>query len=72
MLNFTAVSRIWLFAGSDVGGERSAVLYSLFGTCRLNDVEPEAWLRYALEHIQDCPVNRLSDLLPWKVDLISV
>lgn len=61
----------WLFAGSDVGGERAAVLYSLIGTCRLNGVEPEAWLRYVLSHIQDWPVNRLRDLLPWKVDLTS-
>jgi hypothetical protein len=61
----------WLFAGSDTGGERAAVLYSLIGTCRLNGVEPEAWLRYVLGHIQDWAVNRLRDLLPWKVDLTS-
>lgn len=30
----------WLFAGSDSGGEYAAVLYSLIGTCRLNNVEP--------------------------------
>ncbi|MCW0332766.1 IS66 family transposase [Pantoea ananatis] len=61
----------WLFAGSDRGGERAAVLYSLIGTCRLNGMDPEAWLRYVLSHIQDWPVNRLRDLLPWKADLIS-
>lgn len=33
--------------------------------------EPEAWLRYVLGHIQDWPVNRLRDLLPWKTDLTS-
>ncbi|ERM13533.1 transposase IS66 [Pantoea ananatis BRT175] len=60
----------WLFAGSDAGGERAAVLYSLIGTCRLNGVEPEAWLRYVIGHIQDWPVNRLRDLLPWKADLL--
>ncbi|KFD24882.1 transposase [Yokenella regensburgei ATCC 49455] len=43
------------------------VLYLLIGTCRLNGVEPEAWLRYVLGHIQDWPVNRLRDLLPWKI-----
>ncbi len=63
--------KYWLFAGSDAGGERAAVLYSLLGICRLNGVEPEAWLRYVLGHIQDWPVNRLRDLLPWKVDLTS-
>ncbi|EBO8101315.1 IS66 family insertion sequence element accessory protein TnpB [Salmonella enterica] len=61
----------WLFAGSDAGGERAAILYSLIVTCRLNGVEPEAWLRYVLGHIQDWPVNRLRDLLPWKADLTS-
>ncbi|MDA6844888.1 transposase, partial [Escherichia coli] len=61
----------WLFAGSDSGGEHAAVLYSLTGTCRLNNVEPEKWLRYVIEHIQDWPANRVRDLLPWKVDLTS-
>uniref|UniRef100_UPI001124DD1F transposase domain-containing protein n=1 Tax=Escherichia coli TaxID=562 RepID=UPI001124DD1F len=59
------------FAGSDSGGEHAAVLYSLIGTCRLNNVEPEKWLRYVIEHIQDWPANRVRDLLPWKVDLTS-
>jgi len=43
----------------------------MIGTCRLNDEEPEAWLRYVLGHIQDWPVNRLRGQLPWKVDLTS-
>ncbi|MCZ5583678.1 transposase domain-containing protein [Escherichia coli] len=42
-----------MFAGSDSGGEHAAVLYSLIGTCRLNNVEPEKWLRYVIEHIRD-------------------
>ncbi|MCI5353603.1 IS66 family transposase, partial [Escherichia coli] len=61
----------WLFVGSDSGGEHAAVLYSLIGTCRLNNVEPEKWLRYVIEHIQDRPANRVRDLLPWKVALTS-
>lgn len=52
-------------AGSDTGGKRAAVLYSLLGTRQLNGVVPVAWLRYIIGHIQDWPVNRL----PWKVDL---
>lgn len=62
----------WLFAGSDAGGECAALLYSLIGTCKLNGVEPEAWLRYVIGHIQDWPANRVRDLLPWKVDLTSL
>ncbi|ARF48390.1 IS66 family transposase [Pantoea stewartii] len=61
----------WLFAGSDTGGERAAILYSLIVTCRLNGVDPETWLRYVIGHIQDWPVNRVRDLLPWKVELPS-
>ncbi len=56
----------WLFAGSDKGGDRAAVLYSLIGTCRLYGVDPEAWRHFVLSHIQEWPVNRLRDLLPWK------
>lgn len=62
----------WLFAGSDEGGERAAILYSLIGTSRLNGLDPKAWLRYVISHIQDWPVNKVRDLLPWKVDLASV
>ncbi|EZE11320.1 malate transporter [Escherichia coli] len=40
------------------------MLYSLIGTCHLNNVEPEKWLRYVIEHIQDWPANRVRDLLP--------
>lgn len=57
----------WLFAGSDRGGQYAAILYSLIGTCRLNEVDPEAWLRYVLSHIQEWPINRIHDMLPWKV-----
>ncbi len=55
----------------EMTSDSAAVLYSLIGTCRLNNVEPEKWLRYVIEHIQDWPANRVRDLLPWKVDLSS-
>ena len=38
----------FLFFGSDHGGERGALLYSLIGTCKLNDVDPESYLRHVL------------------------
>lgn len=49
----------------DRGGQRAAVMYSLIGTCRLNDVDPQAWLADVLARIADHPVNRLHELLPW-------
>ncbi|HBA8423010.1 TPA: transposase domain-containing protein, partial [Escherichia coli] len=52
----------WLFAGSGSGGEHAAVLYSLIGTCRLNNVELEKWLCYGIEHIQDWSANLVRDL----------
>ncbi|OYY83966.1 MAG: IS66 family transposase [Rhizobiales bacterium 17-65-6] len=57
--------KAWLFAGSDRGAERAAVMYSLIGTARLNDVDPQAWLADVLARIADIPQNRLDELLPW-------
>jgi transposase len=59
----------FLFCGSDAGGERAAAIYSLIGTAKLNDLDPEAYLRYVLERIADYPINRVEELLPWRVDL---
>ena len=57
----------YLFAGSDAGGERAAAIYSLIGTAKLNDIDPEAYLRDVLTRIADHPVNRIDDLLPWNL-----
>jgi transposase len=57
----------WLFAGSDDGGERAAAIYSLLGTAKLNDLDPEGYLRYVLERIADHPINRIEELLTWNV-----
>ena len=57
--------RAWLFAGSDRGGERAAAVYTLIGTAKLNDVDPQAWLADILGRIADHPASRLAELLPW-------
>ncbi|WP_374197223.1 IS66 family transposase [Citrobacter sedlakii] len=54
-----------------VSGERRVLLYSLIGTCKLNGVEPENYLRYVLDVIAVWPVNRVSELLPWRLTLPS-
>jgi transposase/regulator of replication initiation timing len=55
----------WLFVGSDRGGVRAAMMFSLIATCRLNDVDPLAWLTDVLTRIADLPQTRLHELLPW-------
>jgi transposase len=55
----------WLFCGSDRGGQRAAVMYSLIVTARMNDIDPQAWLADMLARIADHPAQRLDDLLPW-------
>ena len=57
--------RNWLFAGSDAGGRRAALVYSLLETCKLNGVEPYAWLRAVLERIPTWPASRIDELLPF-------
>jgi transposase len=55
----------WLFAGSDRGGQRAAAMYSLIVTCKLNEVDPQAWLADVLARIAGHPAHRLDELLPW-------
>jgi transposase len=58
----------WLFCGSDVGGERAAILYSLVATCKAHGIDPWAYLRDVLERIPTHPNRRRAELLPpqWK------
>jgi len=57
----------YLFARSDRGGESAAAIYSLIGTAKLNDIDPEMYLREVLSRIADYPINRIEDLLPWNL-----
>jgi transposase len=59
----------YLFAGSDAGGERAAAIYSLVGSAKLQGLDPQAYLRHVIERIAEHPVNRIEELLPWRVDL---
>jgi hypothetical protein len=54
-----------LFAGSDRGGERAAVIYTLIGTAKLNDIDPQAWLADVLKRIAEHPAQKLDQSLPW-------
>ncbi|EFA4518054.1 IS66 family transposase, partial [Escherichia coli] len=59
--------RNYMFFGSDGGGESAAVMYSLIGSCKLNGIEPETWLRHVISVINTWPANRVKELLPWNV-----
>ncbi|MCP1538092.1 transposase [Methylorubrum extorquens] len=61
-----AVGRLnWTFAGSDAGGHRTAALYTLIETAKLNGLDPQAWLADVLARLPDHPAKRIDDLLPW-------
>ncbi|HEX9522241.1 MAG TPA: IS66 family transposase [Reyranella sp.] len=57
--------KAWLFAGSDRGGQRAAILYGLIVTAKLNDVDPQAWLADVLARIAEHRASRIDELLPW-------
>ena len=53
------------FAPPLTGGKSAAIAYTLIETAKMNKVNPEAWLAWVLERIQDHPANRIAELLPW-------
>ena len=54
----------YLFAGSHDAAQRTAMMYSFFGTCKLNNVEPFEWLKSTLEKISDHSILKLKELIP--------
>jgi transposase len=62
---FALGRKSWLFAGSERGADRAAVMATLIMTAKLNDVDPLAWLADVLSRIADLPQSRLQELLPW-------
>ena len=62
----------YLFAGSDAGGERAAMIYSLIGSAKINGCNPEAYLREVLSRIAEHPITRIAELLPWNLQANAV
>jgi transposase len=62
---FALGRKSWFFAGSERGADRAAVMATLIMTAKLNDIDPQAWLANVLARINDHPIHRLGDLLPW-------
>ncbi len=57
--------RNWTFLGSDSGGKRAAILFTLIQSCKLNGVNPESYLADLIGRVSDHPANRIDELLPW-------
>jgi len=58
-----------LFAGSDGGGEHWAIIASLIETCKLNGINPQAYLANVITRIANGhPNSRVDELLPWSYD----
>jgi transposase len=60
----------WLFLGSPEGAHAAANLYSLIETAKLNDVNPERYLKFVLEHTIDANDPALMEkLMPWNANI---
>jgi transposase len=56
----------YLFCGNHEAAQRTAIIYSLLGTCKINNVNPTEWLSDVFNRILDTKTNDLTDLLPDK------
>ena len=67
LLRGIAISRKnFLFVGSDTGGDRAAILYTLIETAKLNGLNPEAYLAYVIDQLaRGHLITKLAELLPW-------
>lgn len=54
----------YLFAGSHEAAQRSAILYSLMGTCKLHNINAFIWLSDVLKRLPAHPINKIEELLP--------
>jgi hypothetical protein len=52
----------YLFAGSHRAAQYAAMLYSFFGTCKMQGVNPRTWLQETLERIASHSIQKLEQL----------
>jgi hypothetical protein len=64
----------YLFCGSHESAQRAAIIYSLFGTCKLHNINPQDWLLDVLHKLPSRKANNIDDLLPqiWNPNLQGV
>lgn len=65
--------KAWLFAGSELAGQRAAMVMSLVQSAKLNGHDPWAYLKDVLERLPSHPASRIEELLPhrWQPDKAS-
>jgi hypothetical protein len=63
----------WMFAGSDEGGHRAAIIYSVVASCAVLKIDPYAYLRDVLQRLPSCLPADLKTLTPkaWKAALLA-
>jgi transposase len=61
-------SGVW-WAGSDDGGRRAAIMYTLIESAKLNAIDPEAYLGAVIARIAQHPMRKIHELLPWNITL---
>ena len=54
----------YLFAGTHDAAQRAAMIYSFFAICKKHDINPYAWLKHTLQHINTIQYKNLTDLYP--------
>jgi len=65
MLRMVVIGRRnYLFAGSEAGAERAAIIYSLVASCKLNGHDPFAYFSDVLKKVTTWPASQIDDLLP--------
>ena len=57
----------YLFAGSHDAAQNIAMMYSFFGSCKKQNIDPLKWLTAVLNVIATHPINKLDELLPGKL-----
>jgi len=58
----------YLFAGNHDAAENIAMFYSFFGTCKKNVIDPQKWITYVINNINDTKATQLKELLPQFID----
>ena len=66
--------KAWLFAGSELAGQRAAIVMSLVQSAKLHGHDPWAYLKDVLERLATHPNRRIDELLPhrWKIEAVNI